>query len=538
MRKSAKIISLVLALSVVMSFFSIAASENELILNTSAKYVKTKVSAPTVGSTGGEWAVVGLARSYTAIEQSYWDAYYEQVENYVKKCGGVLHTKKYTEYSRVALALTAIGADPCNVAGFDLLKPLGDFDKTVWQGVNGAIWALIALDSGNYPMPVNKDATVQATRQMYVDYIVSKQLSDGGWSLSDGSAAEPDITGMALQALAKYKTQSKVNDAIDRALECLKAIRSDDGGFAVYGTTTSESSAQVVVALCTLGIDPNGDEMRKNGVSVLDDFLSYRRSDGSFCHIKGGQANLLASEQGLYALAALNRFAKNENALYDMSDCKITVTGVKKNETGLPGKHDDVKKREIIRPDVTFDDISGHENAEAIRELAARGIINGRGDGTFDPGATMTRCEFASIIVGALGLEPKENNMFSDIESGKWYSGKVGTAASYGIVKGKGDGSYYDPLGTITRQEAAAMVARAARLCGMDTAMDEVQARNVLAQFGDYTSVADWAKNDVAFCYRENILDQNDLDTQPARNILRCEIAQMVYNLLGSAELL
>ena len=155
---------------------------------------------------------------------------YAAVEKYVADCKGVLHEKKYTEYSRVVLALTAIGADPADVAGYNLLTPLGDFDKTVWQGINGPIWALIALDSGDYEMPVNETAATQATRQMYVEEILSKQMPDGGWSLSAQGGADADVTAMALQALAPYQNQSKVKTAVERGLACLSDLQGSDGG--------------------------------------------------------------------------------------------------------------------------------------------------------------------------------------------------------------------------------------------------------------------------------------------------------------------
>ena len=101
---------------------------------------------------------------------------------------------------------------------------------------------------------------------------------------------------------------------------------------------------------------------------------------------------------------------------------------------------------------------------------------------------------------------------------------------SSGIVNGVGSGKF-NPDGTITRQEAAAMVARAAKLCGLDTTMDAAATKDMLAQFGDYRSVASWAKKPMAFCYSANILDQSDLNIEPTKAILRCEIAQMLYNL-------
>ena len=186
-----------------------------------AEYVYTMVRDPQVGSIGGEWAVLGLARSGYDVPDSYYQDYYATVEEYVEACDGVLHDKKYTEYSRVIVALSAIGKDARDVAGYDLTKPLADYDKTIWQGLNGPIWALIALDSAGYPMPENPEAETQATRQMYIDRILECQLPDGGWSLFGGTesatagdgTADPDITGMALQALAKYQDQPAVAQA-------------------------------------------------------------------------------------------------------------------------------------------------------------------------------------------------------------------------------------------------------------------------------------------------------------------------------------
>ena len=149
----------------------------------------------------------------------------------------------------------------------------------------------------------------------------------------------------------------------------------------------------------------------------------------------------------------------------------------------------------------------------------------------------MTRAEFSTIVVRALGLTAKANNVFTDVITDQWYAPYVGTANTYGIVNGVGDGRF-NPEGTITRQEAAVMVARAAGLCGMDTTMDNATTRDVLAQFGDYVTSAEWARFGLAFCYREDILDQSDMNIRPKEAILRCEIAQMIANMLDTAKLL
>ena len=521
-----------------------AISEKKLIsaVNKSAEYMLSAVKHPQVGSIGGEWAVIGLARSGYDVPQEYWDNYYATVEEYVKACNGVLHKRKYTEYSRVVVALSSIGADPTDVGGYNLLIPLGDFEKTIWQGINGPIWALMAFDAGNYEIPVNKDAKTQATRQLYIDEILRRQLDDGGWNLTDVGGkgkADPDITGMALQALAKYQNQTAVKTATNKALNCLSKMQDTEGGFSSWGTTNSESVVQVIVALCELGIDLGDSRFVKNGNSLLDNLMTYSNNDGSFRHTADGSgSDQMAAEQGFYGIVAAMRAMQGKNSLYRMDDCTIRVSGnIDSNSVGLPGKHEDVQKVSITEPGKTFDDISAHKNQPAIEALLARGIINGMGNDTYAPDMNMTRAQFATIVVKALGLTPKKTNVFKDVAPTMWYASYVGTAYTYGIVTGR-SANTFDPEGTITRQEAAVMVARAAKLCGMDTKLETYEILNVLAQFGDYVTIDTWAREGMAFCYGEDILDQSDLDTEPKRPILRGEVAQMIYNMLGKAKLL
>ena len=539
-------LSILLAAALVLglSLNAFAAVSDDTLANAvtdTAQYLYETVQSPQVGSIGGEWAVMGLARSGYAVPNSYYQNYYAAVEQYVTACKGVLHEKKYTEYSRLIVALSSIGKDARNVAGYDLTKALGDYDKTIWQGVNGPIWALIALDSRNYPMPKNAGAATQATRQMYVDRILSCQLPDGGWNLS-GSTSDPDMTGMALQALSKYQDQPEVAAAIAKALTCISQKQSADGGFATWGTNSAESCAQMIVALCELGISLDDARFTKNGKTVLDGLMTFYLSGKGFRHTKDGSgSNQMASEQGFYALVAAQRAAQGKNSLYRMADAIAVSDGSSAdNAKGLPGKDPAVKVMPVISPGKTFADISGahaHENQLAIEAMAARGIINGRNDVSFDPNANMTRAEFAAIVVRALGLTPKATQVFTDVPDGKWYAAYIGTAYSYGIVKGT-SATTFNPDGTITRQDAAVMVARAARLCGMDTAVDSAAVRDTLAQFGDYVTAGAYARESLAFCYRSGILDDSTLDIQPKVAIKRCEIAQMLYNLLEEAELL
>ena len=311
-------------ISVILCFcFAISVAVNATatdIIDDTTNYLLEIEENPTVGSVGGEWTILGLARSNRKVPPKYFDDYYKNVEEYVEECNGVLHKRKYSEYSRLIIALTAIGKDPKNVAGYNLLMPLSDYEKTILQGINGAIWALVALDCGNYNIEPNPDAKVQATREMYVDKILSSQLSDGGWSLTLRGESDPDITAMALVALSNYQDNDDVKKATEKALVCMSQKQSEDGGFSSWGITNIESTAQMIVALCELGIDIDDPRFVKNGNTLLDNMSSYYEKGKGFRHTPRGESNLMATEQALYALVAVERVKSGNNSLFDMSD--------------------------------------------------------------------------------------------------------------------------------------------------------------------------------------------------------------------------
>ena len=246
-------------------------------------------------------------------------------------------------------------------------------------------------------------------------------------------------------------------------------------------------------------------------------------------------SNLMATEQCFYALVAAKRLENNQNAFFDMSDC-INIDDNEKT-FGLPGKNSKIVLQEKIYKGKTFDDIKNHKNQSAIEGLSSRGIINGINDTFFCPDNSMTRAEFAAIVVKALGIPLSDMSDFADVSESDWFYSYVGTAFDYGIVNGISE-SLFNPGGTITREEAAVMVTRAAKLCGMNTDMELFAAKNILAEFVDYIKVSEWAVKSVAFCYEKDILDRNQIKINSNGAITRAEVAQMIYNMLGKAELL
>lgn len=293
------------------------------------KYIQNNVPAPVVASDRGEWAVLGLARAGVALSDAYIQAYYDKVVAYVKAnigSDGVLvdpesHNPTVTDNERIILALTAIGKDPANVGGKNLLAALQDRNimqvtNTSDTDINGLVFGLLALNSGNY------------TQDSYwlVQAILTQQNEDGSWSASADTkpTGDVDMTAMALQALAPYCNEggdTTVNAAVDKALQWLSAKYKNTG------YTSAESCAQVVVALSALQLNANSDSSFVKTVdgaptSVLGDLLRYYLGEGQgFKHAASLKtADQKATEQALYAMAAYERYCRRTNALYDMTD--------------------------------------------------------------------------------------------------------------------------------------------------------------------------------------------------------------------------
>ena len=296
-----------------------AAKELGDIYKTTGDYIE-KLPGDELNAFGSEWYILGLARSGRKV----FDDYYKAIEKYVSENideNGRLDEKRATDNAKLVLVLSALDKDVTDVGGHDLLKALSDMDYVTQQGLSGAIYALLAFDCRGYDIPSADKNVEQTSREGLVKYILDKQLKDGGWAYS-GDKAEPDMTAMALQALAAYyKTDAKVKEAADKAVTCLSKLQNSTGGYDSYGSVNSESAAQVITALTALGIDPDIDaRFVKNGASVLDSLCGFYVDGGGFRHVSDGKLDPTATAQGYYALAAYYRFAGSQTALYDMTD--------------------------------------------------------------------------------------------------------------------------------------------------------------------------------------------------------------------------
>ena len=288
---------------------------------TTGDYLSGK-GTPIVGSIGGEWMTIGLARSGRTVPEGYYDNAVAYVKAKINTTTNRLDRNKSTDNARLILALTAIGKDVTDVGGFDLLAGLDDMKYVKRQGTNGPVWTLIALDSHDYT-PAGS-----VTRDALVETILSLQKDSGAWYInSTNTTDDVDMTAMAIQALAPYyKTNEAVKTAVDEALTWLSTMQKSDGSFAEMAgaASSSESTAQVLVALCALGIDPTADaRFAKNSFHVLDGLLTFYTGEAFKHQIADTTVDQMATEQSYYALAAYMRLTGSQNFLYDMTDVCI-----------------------------------------------------------------------------------------------------------------------------------------------------------------------------------------------------------------------
>lgn len=319
--------------------------------NEEGKYEEVKRTdiwwGPAIGSVGGEWTVIGECR-YGMENAPWYRAYYNNITEHIKATYNInkekyavgdwdnqflkLHKKRSTENSRIILALTSMGLDASDIEGYDLTGALSDMTYVKKQGINGPIFALIALDSGNYEIKplASGTAKTQVTREKLVTYILDNELKNGGFCLS-GTSPDPDVTAMALQALAPYykgstdvseQVRGQVTEAVNRGIRVLSEIQNEDGTYSSWGTKNAESTAQVLVALSSLGLDGDTDvRFIKNGHSVLDGLEQfYLTGKGAFEHVASDGGNQMATEQAFYALVSYDRYKNNKNTLYNMTD--------------------------------------------------------------------------------------------------------------------------------------------------------------------------------------------------------------------------
>lgn len=204
----------------------------------------------------------------------------------------------------------------------------------------------------------------------------------------------------------------------------------------------------------------------------------------------------------------------------------------------------------LAEVNVAFPDLAGHWARPDVELMASKYVVKGLPDGRFDPEGRVTRAEFAAMLVRALGLPPANGAAvsgaaaggaavggaaaggggatFSDVRPGDWYYGELAAAVAAGLIKGYDDGTFR-PNDPVTREQAAAMAARALAAAGKAGALaaDEVATRP--ADFADRGEVSPWARDGMALAVKEGIVrGRTAASLAPQAGATRAEAAVMV----------
>lgn len=472
-----------------------------------AEYLKNTVTDPEFGSVGGEWTVFALARAGYG-DEAYMDRYYNKLAAYVKSVDGVLSTRKYTEYARAVLALSAIDRDVRNVEGYDLLAPLTDFENVTKQGVNGAVFALLAWDFYGDWVAVDDGEVEAVGRIAYLANICEQQHEDGGFGL--GEESDPDITAMALCALANYKRLDyELGRKIDRAVAYLSSVQQDDGGFVSDGIANAESAAQVVTGLCALGIDPCSDaRFQKNGNNPVTALLTYQNEDGSFVHKKGGERDLMATEQSMLALTAYTRFAEGREGLY------------RRLEVG------------------DFIDTRNHWAKDSIKTMVSKGVMESLFGLYFFPDEDMLRGEFTkalvTLVAGADVEQVGPASPYEDVKAEDDFCKHVIYAAENGLIFGTDD-THFSPYQDVTRAQTATILYRyfQQKFGEIDPAEIEMSA---VEGFADYPDCPEWSREALAYCVKAGLFIGSENQIFPNDYITHAEMSVILQRVMNQLE--
>ncbi|MRN51501.1 S-layer homology domain-containing protein [Paenibacillus monticola] len=384
------------------------------------------------------WQALGLARSGNVVPSGFLAGVKEQL---IANKG---EFRKVTDYERTALAVAASGGDPLNIGGFNLIEKIYNNANMIKQGSNGPIFALIALDSAAYSVPVN----AQWNKESLLKWILEQQNTDGGFPLTTGEAGNVDITAMAVAALSAHGEQAGVKAAIDKAINWLSQQQLENGGYKLSGEENSESVAQVIIALSAAGAGPNDSRFVKAKGGLLSNLAAFKKADGGYAHAPADNiSNSLATEQVLLALTAYDRSLNGQAKLYSLSSVPTAISVVFADEQQISAW--------------ALDAVHAAYDRKLMQGVSGSSLI-------FAPKENITRAQFAALLLRLTHNTPAAAStapVFSDVKAGAWYYGDVLKAKELGIIDGI-SATAFNPNGTITRQDMAVMIARAFKLAG------------------------------------------------------------------------
>lgn len=456
-------------------------------------------------SSNADWNLFALARSGAAEVPA--QAHMQRMGTYLQETISARgHLTYATDYARMALVAGALGYDARNVMGVDLIGELCKSDLVEKQGLNGYIYTLLALDSEDYSLP--EDALWTADK--LVEKICALQKEKGYFVFADSFGADVDLTAAAVTALAPHRDKEPAKTAVEKAINWLADVQLDTAGYAGMGAENSMSAAQVLTALCAVGIDPTQDaRFIKQGRTIVDKLTESAVPDGGFRYLMADtEANEMATAQVLYALNAWERLQGGKARLFDLRDVQR-----KYGAGGAPAQGQ-------IADLEAASDWARDSIVQAVRQ----GIVKGYEDGSFAPQKPITRAEFLSLLVRVLAYQPEAvqtKPLYPDVTESDWFYGELESAAANGLITPNAQENFR-PNDSLTREEMAVFLSRS----GLFEAAEP-------AAFMDDADISAWAKTGVYTVYQAGIMQGDGGYFDPQGTVTREMVAVVVMRLQG-----
>ncbi|WP_188890917.1 S-layer homology domain-containing protein [Paenibacillus radicis (ex Gao et al. 2016)] len=193
----------------------------------------------------------------------------------------------------------------------------------------------------------------------------------------------------------------------------------------------------------------------------------------------------------------------------------------------------------VIWHPLEFQDVANHWAKNAVNNMGSRMVIDGVGDGKFNPDRDITRAEFTAILVRGLGLKlESEVSSFSDVNASAWYSSAINTAYAYKLINGFEDGTFR-PDDKITREEATVIIAKAMQITGLKQKLNTTSIEESLRAFTDRSEASEWARSSIADSLQAVIITGRSATVlAPKALITRAEVAVIIERLLQKSDLI
>ncbi|WP_139994843.1 fibronectin type III domain-containing protein [Paenibacillus paridis] len=339
---------------------------------------------------------------------------------------------------------------------------------------------------------------------------------------------------------------SVLADAAAKTANAMIEIQSNDGTYSLplsildfaaiaesLGTTVTNISIQVNIALVEMDLSGElGDHAVMLGSAI--EFSITATGNGQTIELNNfGSTYVERSVQ----LATTVDADHTTVALYDRTTGKFSFVPALFEEqadgtTKVTFKRNGNSIYTVLSSTKTFNDVSKHWAKADIELLASKLVIGGVSESSFAPERSITRAEFATMLVRALGLTVETALVsFTDVKTGNWYSGAIGAAVQAGLIAGYSDGTF-KPNEPITREQMAVMAARAAEAAGASIDVSGVE-NELLANFQDKAFIGSWSQASVAKAVKANLITGITKDTfDPAANATRAQAAVMLRRLM------